>query len=185
MLTRPRGFPRTDARAHAAKDGRTFVTRNAREGDADALLRNINSVGAEGEFILTERLTHNLRQEREWIRGFDNESTVLYVAEVGGVVVGQVDVRIAAFAKARHVANVGIAIIKPYRGIGIGRALMERALAWMIERGVEKATLEVFSTNERAIGLYRQLGFEVEGVRKRHYKVRGAYVDDVMMAKWL
>jgi len=109
----------------------------------------------------------------------------IYVAEVGGRVVGQVDVRIPTFEKARHVANLGIAIVGAFRGLGIGRALMERALAWMKLRRVEKATLEVFASNERALALYRKMGFEVEAVRKRHYKIRGEYVDDVMMVKWL
>src|SRR3990172_2660296 len=103
-----------DRWAHVLKDGRTCTIRRAFEADADALMRNINEIGAEGEDIL-----------------------------------------------------------------------MERALAWMKARRVEKATLEVFATNERAIALYRKMGFEVEAVRKRHYKIRGEYVDDVMMAKWL
>ncbi len=167
------------------KDGRTVVVRRATQDDADALMQNINEVGAEEEWILTERITNSVKQEREWIRGFDNENSVLYVAEVGGQVVGQVDVRIASFRKARHVANLGIAIIRAYRGIGVGRILMERALVWMKVRGVEKAILEVFSTNTRAIALYEKMGFEIEAVRKRHYKIRGQYVDDVHMAKWL
>ena len=174
-----------DRWAHVLKDGRTCTIRRAFEADADALMRNINEIGAEGVYILTERLTHGMKQEKDWIRSFDDRSSILYVAEVGGRVVGQVDVRIPAFEKARHVANLGIAIVGPFRGVGIGRALMERALAWMKARRIEKATLEVFATNERAIALYRKMGFEVEAVRKRHYKIRGEYVDDVMMAKWL
>jgi len=174
-----------DRRAHPLKDGRTCTIRRAVEADAEVLMRNINEIGAEGEFILTERLTHSAKREREWIRSFDDLSSVLYVAEVGGRVVGQVDVRIPTFEKARHVANLGIAIVGAFRGLGIGRALMERALAWMKLRRVEKATLEVFASNERALALYRKMGFEVEAVRKRHYKIRGEYVDDVMMVKWL
>lgn len=171
--------------AHALKDGRTVVIRRAIEADAESLIRNINEVGAEGDWILTESLAWDLRREREWIRGFDDSSSVLYVGEVDGRVVGQVDAHIASYAKARHVSSLGIAITKSYRGLGIGRFLMERVLVWMKARGVEKAVLEVFSTNERAIALYQKLGFEVEGARKRHYKIRGKYVDDVMMAKWL
>ena len=171
--------------AHAMKDGRTCSIRRAVEADAEVLLRNINEVGAEEEFILTERLSTTLKHEREWIRSFDNASSVLYVAEVGGRVVGQLDVRIPSFSKSKHVANLGIAIVAPFRALGIGRALMDRGLAWMKSHGIEKATLEVFSTNARAIALYRKMGFEVEGVRSRQYKIRGAYVDDVMMAKWI
>ncbi|MEK6851197.1 MAG: GNAT family N-acetyltransferase, partial [Candidatus Thermoplasmatota archaeon] len=141
--------------------------------------------GAEQDWILTESIPWDPRREREWIRGFDERLSVLYAAEVDGKVVGQLDIHIPGYPKARHVANLGIAVVKAYRDRGIGRALMERALAWMKDKGVEKATLEVFSTNSRAIALYKKLGFEVEGVRRRQYKVRGTFVDDVLMAKWL
>lgn len=171
--------------AHRLKDGRTAVVRPAAAGDAATLLRNINEVGAEGEFILTESLPWDVRKEREWIRSFDNRWSVLYVAEVDGNLVGQVDAHISRYPKSRHVASLGIAILKGYRDLGLGRVLMERVLAWMKDRDVEKAVLEVFSSNERAIALYRKLGFEVEASRARHFKIRGGYVDNVLMAKWL
>jgi len=41
------------------------------------------------------------------------------------------------------------------------------------------------SFNARAIALYRKLGFEVEGVRKRQFRVRDTWVDEVLMAKGL
>jgi len=174
-----------DRWAHTLKDGRTVVVRRAIEADAEALLRNINEVGAEGDWILTETLPWDLRREREWVRSFDDVNSVLYVAEVDRKVVGQIDAHISTYVKAKHVASLGIAIVKAYRGLGIGRILMDRVLAWMKARGVEKATLEVFSTNERAIALYRKMGFEVEGSRKKQFKIRGQHVDDVYMAKWL
>ncbi|HEU12758.1 MAG TPA: GNAT family N-acetyltransferase, partial [Euryarchaeota archaeon] len=45
--------------------------------------------------------------------------------------------------------------------------------------------LEVFSTNVNAIELYKKLGFEIEGIRKKQFKIEGNYVDDVLMAKFL
>ncbi len=170
---------------HEMKNGRTVVIRGAVETDAESILRNINEIGAEGDWILTESVGNDVPREREWIRGFDGRSSVLYVAEVDGRIVGQVDARIPPFLKARHVASLRIAIVKAYRELGIGHVLIERALAWMKDRSVEKAVLEVFSTNERAIALYQKFGFEVEGVRRREFKIRGQYVDDVLMAKWL
>ncbi|HYS71881.1 MAG TPA: GNAT family N-acetyltransferase [Thermoplasmata archaeon] len=174
-----------DRWAHTMKDGRTVVIRRAIEKDSEQMLRNINEVGAEQDWILTESIPWDPRHEREWVRSFDGVNSILYVADVDGRLVGQVDAHISTYPKAHHVASLGIAIVKAYRALGIGRALMERALAWMKAQGAEKATLEVFSTNDRAIALYRKMGFEVEGARKRQFKIRGQYVDDVYMAKWL
>jgi len=177
--------PATDRWAYTTKDGRTVVIRRAGEPDAPQLMRNINEVGAEGDWILTESVGWDVVREREWVRGFDGRQSVLYVAEIDGRIVGQIDAHISTYPKAAHVASLGIAIVKGYRDVGIGRALLDRILAWMKGRGVEKATLEVFSTNERAIALYQKMGFAVEGARRRQFKIRGQYVDDVYMAKWL
>ena len=38
--------------------------------------------------------------------------------------------------------------------------------------GIKRITLEVKDTNERAVKLYKSLGFTVEGIRKRYYANR-------------
>jgi len=43
----------------------------------------------------------------------------------------------------------------------------------------------VFATNLRARRLYESLGFEEEGVRRRHVRIRGEYVDEALMGLWL
>jgi RimJ/RimL family protein N-acetyltransferase len=39
--------------------------------------------------------------------------------------------------------------------------------------------------NERAIGLYRRMGFCSEGIRRHSMRVSGQFVDELMMAKLL
>ena len=170
---------------HRLRDGREVTLREAVEDDAAALLENINLVGAEEVYLLVERVPDDLEEERSWIRGFDGRYSVLYLAVAGEKVVGQVDARLGLFPKSQHTATLGIAIRDGWRGFGLGRLLMEAILDWMRQRNVEKACLEVFSSNERAIALYRAMGFEEEGRKRRHFKFRGTYVDDIQMAKWL
>jgi ribosomal protein S18 acetylase RimI-like enzyme len=167
------------------RDGRTATIRPATEGDAAALQATINAIGAEIDFILIESVGEDLEHEREWIRGFDGTSSVLFVAEVDGKLAGQADVHPGRPPKESHVGTLGIAIQRGYRDVGLGRALMERCLEWMRDRQFKKACLQVFSTNARAIALYEKLGFRIEGVRPRQYRIRGEWVDDVMMGKWL
>jgi RimJ/RimL family protein N-acetyltransferase len=37
--------------------------------------------------------------------------------------------------------------------------------------------------NERAIALYKKMGFEIEGTKKRSMRIDGQYVDEYYMAK--
>jgi len=185
MTTAPEARDALRSDVARLKDGRAATIRPASLDDAPRLLEILNAIGAEVVYLLTENIGNDVEDERRYILEYDGASAVLLVAEVDGKIVGQADVQPGRWPKESHVGIVGIAILDGYRGVGLGRALMDRALEWMRDRQFKKACLEVFATNERAIALYRHLGFEVEGVRKRQYRVRGEWVDDVLMGKWL
>jgi GNAT superfamily N-acetyltransferase len=55
------------------------------------------------------------------------------------------------------IQNVGV--VPAYRGIGLGRALVYRALAGFRQAGLPRAYLEVTAENNAAVQLYRSLGF--------------------------
>ena len=52
---------------------------------------------------------------------------------------------------------------KEYWGLGIGSALIELMSEKAVENGYEQMELEVVSSNERAIGLYKKMGFVKTG----------------------
>ncbi len=56
------------------------------------------------------------------------------------------------------IQNVGV--IPSYRGLGLGRALVRRALAGFCQVGLHRAYLEVTAENAAAVQLYRQVGFK-------------------------
>ena len=65
-----------------------------------------------------------------------------------------------------------MSISKNYRGIGIGKALLKALLDWAKENPlIEKVSLGVLSTNQRAISLYKQMGFLEEGRLIKEYKL--------------
>ena len=63
-------------------------------------------------------------------------------------------------------------VARNYWGYGIGNKLLESSLQWADMSGVEKVTLTVLETNDKAIELYRRMGFEIEGVLKRTADMR-------------
>lgn len=66
-----------------------------------------------------------------------------------------------------HVMNV--ATRSDRRRRGIGRALVDAAVAYARARRVRHALLEVRRSNRPAISLYRSVGFFAMGVRTRYY----------------
>jgi RimJ/RimL family protein N-acetyltransferase len=167
------------------RDGRSALIRRADPKDAKELLAHVNAVAAEGVFVQTERVDKTLDQERAWISGFDGRSSLLIVAVVDGLLLGSADFRRGPQGKNAHVAELGIALGKMARGQGLGRAIMEEGIEWARSTGVRKLFLGVFSTNDRAIALYRSLGFEEEGRLKGQVILQGNPADLVLMSRWL
>ncbi|NBV44385.1 MAG: N-acetyltransferase [Planctomycetia bacterium] len=58
---------------------------------------------------------------------------------------------------AGSIQNIGI--VPGHRGLGLGTALIERALSGFRDWGVGRATLEVTADNVGAVRLYQRLGF--------------------------
>ena len=90
-------------------------------------------------------------------------------------------VGVAAFRSIAEVAEVNRLVVDPgHRGRGIGRALLEAGLAWAASQGGERMLLEVESTNQAALGLYRGVGFVEITSRADYY---GAGRDALVMQR--
>lgn len=66
-----------------------------------------------------------------------------------------------------HVTN--IAVRHDRRGMGLGEKLLQQQMANAVEYGMQRMTLEVRVSNDRAQRLYERLGFEPAGIRPGYY----------------
>jgi ribosomal protein S18 acetylase RimI-like enzyme len=104
-----------------------------------------------------------------------------FVALDGTRVVGFADV-LPGWAQAiTHVGTFGMGVDAAYRRRGIGRRLIEAAIAKARARGITRIQLEVRADNAAAIALYRSTGFEVEAVKPRAMRFDGMYHDALQM----
>jgi RimJ/RimL family protein N-acetyltransferase len=106
---------------------------------------------------------------------------VLAIAD-GDTVVGWCDIIRDQREGFRHCGHLGMGLLASARGKGLGARLARAAIDRAWKDGLERIELEVFASNERAIGLYRRLGFVTEGVKRRVRKLDGRYDDNVIMA---
>lgn len=161
-----------------------MIVRRARPEDAVPLVALGSAVGREpGAWLLTSDGWRSVGDERRYLRALKRHpDAAVFVAEDDGAVVARLSVARDPHSSSRHVADLGLMVAATHRRRGIGNALLEQAVAWAREAGVTKLELHVFPWNEAAIALYESFGFEREGLRRRHYRRDGDYVDAILMA---
>ena len=163
-----------------------MVVRDLAWGDFQQVAENYLALYTEveedpdlGISLFPERPT--LGAEAEWfahlVRRVEEGQTVAAVAEVKGAVVGLCTVdRKAPHREARHLGVLGILVARGSRGHGIGRELLEFAIARC--RGkFEMIELCLFASNVRARSLYRSVGFRTWGVLPRGVRRGDRYTD--------
>ena len=156
--------------------------RPATPDDAHAFAEVIAAVAAEERWIATEPPVDVAARAARMRESLDGGRDRFWVLEDDdGRVVGNLGLHPTP---ARGVVSLGMAILPHARGRGGGSALLRAALAWLQESDNHKVELEVWPDNERAIALYERYGFEVEGLRRDHYRRRdGSLRSSLIMAR--
>jgi ribosomal protein S18 acetylase RimI-like enzyme len=90
----------------------------------------------------------------------------VFVAEVDGQVVGYVSTRIDHATQIGGIPN--FSVLPAYRNQGIGRRLLETAVAYLREQGMLYARIETLEQNPIGQHLYPSVGFQ-EFARQIHF----------------
>ncbi|MBW4609806.1 MAG: GNAT family N-acetyltransferase [Hassallia sp. WJT32-NPBG1] len=64
----------------------------------------------------------------------------------------------------RHAHIFLVYVVSEHRRRGIGKALMQYVESWAIARGDRQIGLQVFKSNQPALNLYNQLGYETQSL---------------------
>ena len=177
-------FPEKEIRL---KDGRTALLRSPLPSDATAALEYMKITAEETPFLLRTPNEITLTTEKEeqyltWVAAVPN--TVSIFCFVDGKLAGNCNISRKTKLKNRHRATVAIALVKEFWGLGIGTALFEEMIAIAEGWDVLQIELEVIEGNERAMGLYRKMGFEiVSHVPNAIRMPDGAFVKEFLMVR--
>jgi ribosomal protein S18 acetylase RimI-like enzyme len=158
------------------------LVRPAKTEDVEAMASIIGTVAQEGMIgpeppvdlaVWAERYRDTIAAE-----GAD----AAWVLDDGGRVVGNATVH----ERTVGVLHLAMAILPEARGRGGGRRLLDTIAEHARDRGAHKLHLEAWVENARAIALYATNGFEVEGVRRHHYRRRdGRLRSTLLMSRWI
>jgi RimJ/RimL family protein N-acetyltransferase len=145
-----------------------YVQKN--DPEIDALLGGFNAGYTRQDLATWIEFHRTARDEAFFVIVADDDTVV------GHVALYKID---------RRIGHAEFAIMlgkKSTWGKGLGKA----CTSWMIEYGfgkldLQRIYLEVLANNERAVGLYRQLGFVEEGRLRDHQLKNGQYHDVIVM----
>lgn len=97
-------------------------------------------------------------------------------------VIGHVDLKSNGLKTGLHRCMLGIGIETAYRGMGLGKRLMNTAIEYArSEESLVWIDLGVFSNNRKAYSLYKQLGFVEIGTIKDRFRIGNESIDDIQM----
>jgi RimJ/RimL family protein N-acetyltransferase len=166
-------------------DGRLVSIDHVRESDASRILRYLDTVSGEtdfltfgsGEFSVTEE------EEAQDIRRMYATGTGLSLrAVVGSEIVSVAGIQRRLRPRIRHVGVFGISVLRSFWGTGVARLVCERVLSEAAMIGVRRVELRVREDNHRARRLYTKLGFAEEGRLRQAFAVADQSFDDIIMA---
>lgn len=146
------------------RDGRTALLRSPLPSDAEAALEYMKITAAETPYLLRtpEEVTLTIPDEEKYLcRVAEDPHTASIFCFVDGVLAGNCSISRRTKQKNKHRASIGIALKGEFWNLGIGTALFEEMIAIAEGWGLLQLELEVFEGNDRAMALYRKMGFEV------------------------
>lgn len=172
------------------ESGLEVIVRSATQKDAAALLDLSKGVIGEEIYQLTSgaEFQMTIDAEEKWIESHRlNPNHIILVIEMNSKIVALLDFSNGRRQRIAHTGEFGMSVEKSVRDQGIGSLLLRVLIDWATQnKTIEKIGLCVHSNNERAIALYKKMGFEIEGMRKRDLKYgHEQYVDTIIMGRFV
>jgi len=160
-----------------------MIIRDAVEADLPAIVEIYNA--AIRTRISTAQLDLVSAEERlPWFREHSPESYPLWVAVMEGRVAGWLSFHSFIPRGAyRGTAEISVYVGEKFRRVGVGGALLEKAIAHSPSLGITALVGGIFGHNEASLGLFQRLGFERWGFLPRIAKVEGAERDLIFVGR--
>lgn len=101
-----------------------------------------------------------------------NNSDRIFICFLENILAGMLGIHFMQRKKFKHRASIGINVLKKHWGLGVGKALLSKAIEYFnSNKELTKLELEVRSDNNRAIKLYKKFGFKIKGEIAQYFHV--------------
>jgi L-amino acid N-acyltransferase YncA len=137
-----------------------MLIREATDADWPLIWPFYRAIVTAGETYAIERSIAEESGRRQWMQAPPGRTFV--ALDETGAVLGSASVYPNRPAAGAHVASASFMVDAARSGQGTGRALAEYVIGWAQEQGFRAMQFNaVVETNERAVALWKSLGFEV------------------------
>lgn len=166
----------------------SFTIRPMARSDVNNLLVFANTLIDEDIFLMMSGKKLTMQEETKYVseglRLMKKNEKLRLVAVYGGAIIGSAEIRRGDRRK-HHVGEIGISILKPYRGMGIGNTLMKILITEGKKMGLVLLMLTCFENNSVALALYKNFGFIRCGLLPDALEYHGKLYAEVTLYKKL
>jgi L-amino acid N-acyltransferase YncA len=162
-----------------------LTIRDARPEDWQAIWPFFRQIVRAGETYAYDREMDEPTGRRCWMIGAPGRT--ILATDGSGAVLGTANMYANRPGGGAHVASASFMVDPAHAGRGTGRALGEAMIAWAREHGFRAIQFNaVVETNERAVALWRSLGFDIVGrVPEAFHHPRQGYVALLVMHRFV
>ena len=163
------------------------MVRDIAPADAEAVADILNPI-IEARVYTAFDTTISLETERDYIVKFPSRGVwkVALQASDGRVVGFQVLEPFGPYTRAfDHVGTLGTYVDLHLRRRGIAKVLFAATFEAARQKGYEKIFTFVRADNPAALAAYRAHGFVVVGTARKHAKIDGRYIDEILIERAL
>ncbi|KMT22919.1 GNAT family N-acetyltransferase [Clostridium cylindrosporum] len=174
---------------YTLKNSKSLCIRKAVVEDTEEILNISNQVAGETSNLSYSKGEYYMTYDQQYSyisRLKDSRNSCFLVGIIDGKIVASVTFLSSSRKRMEHRGEMGIAVLKDFWGVGVGKALMDCFLKWAKSNGItKKIDLLVREDNIPAISLYLKFGFQIEGRISKGMLVDSRFYDIYLMGKTL
>jgi len=181
------GAPGSEVSSVTVEGPGDLTIRDVRPDDAAAIVAILNPIIAAGEYTAFDT-PFTVEAERSYIENLPERAVFLVAVRMAdGRIVGFQSMEpFATYTHAfDHVAVPGTFVDLACRRQGIATRLFAATLAAARRKGYEKLFTYVRADNPAALATYLSQGFRIVGTAQRQVRIRGQYVDEMIIERTL
>ncbi|MEG2338764.1 MAG: GNAT family protein [Clostridium sp.] len=174
---------------YTLKNGLSLTIRKARVEDTEEIINMSNKIAGESNNLSYGQGEYYMSYDQQYSyisRVNETRGSCFFVGIINGKIVGTITFISSSRKRMEHRGEMGVAVLKDFWNMGIGKSMIDCFLKWAKSNGVtQKVDLLVREDNLSAINLYLRFGFQIEGRISKGMLVDNRFYDIYLMGKTL